>query len=55
MVGCAHPTLKRGANNRCAYGAGGDGLPLALRREGDGLLVAGTCYSGMQEIACHVD
>jgi hypothetical protein len=45
MVGFANPTLKRGANNHCAYGAGDGLLPtpgqVAVRRTygaGDGLL-----------------
>ena len=31
-----HPTLKRGANNRCAYGAGEAGLTGELAAEGCG-------------------
>jgi hypothetical protein len=27
MIGFANPTLKRGANNHCAYGAGNGLLP----------------------------
>jgi len=31
IVGCANPTLKRGANNHCAYGAGDRLLSLLQR------------------------
>jgi hypothetical protein len=36
MIGLANPTLKRGANNHCAYGAG-DGLLPAWRFYADPL------------------
>ena len=33
--GTAHPTLKRGANQRCAYGAGLVGMPSCVDRDAE--------------------
>jgi hypothetical protein len=46
MGGIVYLTLKRGANDRCAYGAGNDGQPLALWR---------MCHqcSGARAVTCH--